>query len=74
MSTSWKAVCLKCEKVSPNPHPNYTPIKIQDLYEFIWTHHASCGGSFQYINEYQVGYEQVCDRGYIHYVEDGLQE
>jgi hypothetical protein len=66
MSTSWKAICTKCEKVSPNPHPTYTPVRIGDLGNFIWEHYESCGGEFRYMNEYQVGYYDACNMGYSH--------
>ena len=70
MSTSWQAICCECGKNSLNPHPNYTPVRIGDLDKFIWEHYDSCGGTFRYLNEYQMGYNQTCDMGYSHEVDE----
>ena len=66
MSTSWKVVCMTCQKVSPNPHPNYTPVVFEELTPFIREHHDKCGQDFKVTNEYQDNYWIDCDLGYYH--------
>ena len=66
MSTSWKIVCMDCQKVSQNPHPRFTPVLLEELFLFIRKHHDSCGQDFKVINEYQANYDFDCDQEHYH--------